>query len=225
MAIGYITIQEFTTSGTRTDDTLSFVSGGSSRGMLLLSIHASTATDRIPDGNVTYAGTNMPRFDRAVDSSGEPGAVYGFFLGSGVTQGDQDCVVTYNASNATTIVHYLIQLSGAADLEVITSSKVEGDAENPSATPAKGGVSAFAFGILFSGHDAVTSHAPVTGLTEPQTCDFGSQTGSVVYETSGPSTSDQAVGWTATSEDVALLAVVIREAAAALSRLALLGAG
>lgn len=223
MAVGYIKIQQFTTTGTRTGDTLAFVSGGASRGVLLLSGHASTATDRIPDGNVSYGGVNMPRFNRAADSSGEAMSSYGFFLGANVPQGDQNCVVTYNASNSTAIVHFIIELSGAADLAVLDSDIQEGDAADPSVTPDKGGVSAYAFGILMSGQNDITGSAPVSGLAEIEDNDFTNQTLLIGRETSGPSTSNQAVGWTATIEDVALIGVVIRELPA--SRLPLLGAG
>lgn len=211
MAVGFIKVQKFTTTGTRSSDTLAFVSGGSSRGMLLLSGHASTSIDRIPDGNVSYGGTNIPRFRIAQDTTGESMNSYGFFLGANVPQGDQNCVVTYNASNSTAIIHYLIQLSGSADLEIADSLIQQGDAANPSQTPSKGGISAYTFGILTSGQDDVSGTTEVSGLTETNTNDFGSQTQSVVRETSGPSTTDQAIGWTATIEDVALVAVAIRE--------------
>ena len=163
---------------------------------------------------VTYGGTAMTQvsLSPALNATGELGACHTFFLGSSIPTGTQS--VSVDATLGTEVsVAGCTTLTAAQDTSVVTTGKVESNSDdNPSVTLSLGGVSSFCMIGAWSGLGNL-SMAPFTGWTDRFEHDFGNQNGLIyTYDTVG--TTDVAAGYTAGSDDVAMIAVAIRENAA-----------
>lgn len=201
------TVQDFTTS-------VSFAHApvGTPRGVVVAIAQNASAADRI--SAVTYGGVPLARVPAdgfAADSAGEVGAVYMYFLGTGVPTGAQTVQVTVGAgAEAKRAVVFTI--TAATDIELAASGSVEGDAANPSVTLATdASFAGFLANAIFSGHD---SPASLTGAYTdnggPNGRDFGTQCAAFQWS-SAQTGANVPLGWTAAVEDVAMISAAFQE--------------
>lgn len=164
---------------------------------------------------VTYGGVAMTEVTGSpnLKATGEPGAVYGYFLGSSIPTGAQTVTVTVDATG-TNKAAVAITITAAANTTVQdTDVSINSDAAtNPSATLALGGNTCFCAEGFFSGINAVGNVTPFADWTSRYEFDFTSQIGGVyTYDTIAAV--DVTMGWTQTSEDAIAIGVAVTESA------------
>lgn len=177
------------------------------QGVIVLIIQNTASTDVI--SAVTYGGVAMTRVSTnglAQDSAGEAGAVYAYTLHTGIPSGPQTVAVTVS-SGTTAKRGHCFTVTAPDRTRVAASGRVQGDTADPSVTLGTGsGFAGFVVNALYSGQNALSSLTVGAGY-DPIGIDFGNQTGAVEYgHKTGASV---ASGWTATSDDVAMVAVAI----------------
>lgn len=178
------------------------------RSAVVFVIQNASATDSI--SGVTYGGvamTRVPTNGLAVDTAGEPGAVYVYFLDSDTIPQDTQTVAVTVSTGTTAKQGRCFTLQSDGPTRIVASGKQEGDAANPSvtlATPAS--FSGVILNALFSGQNSPGSATPgITPILSGR--DFGTTIG--VFEGGFGSGANIASGWTATTEDVAMSTLAI----------------
>jgi hypothetical protein len=188
---------------------------GTPRGVLGFFVKNASATDVVT--GMTYGGSAMTRVPTngfAVDTNTELGSVYAYFLGSSVPTGTQDLVVGGTTTGSLRVV-VCITLTAAADLEIVASGMVQENAANPQIALDSGAVSALRYCCVFSGNtNAGTNFTLLSDQSTVQDSDFGAQSMRTDRQTN-PSTGSFTVGYTASSDDVAMIGVAIAEVAGA----------
>lgn len=214
MAVAFDKITDLGSFGSTPDPfTGSVTPVGTPRGVSVF-IHHGGVTDFI-DGVVSYGGVTLNRIDRTVDTGGEQGVAYHYFIGAGLPTGTQTVSIAHTGAGATkyaTVITY----TGASDLEI----KAHGTAENNQANPAivldSSTDTALRVGAITSGINDVADIAPISGYTEAFELgiNLGAGAGviSAIYETT-PSSGSSSLGWTSAIDDVAAVAAAIGEVA------------
>lgn len=174
-----------------------------------------TATTNVISA-VTYGGVTVPIDPNngfVADATGELGGVYSFFLGSGIPTGAQTVAVT--TANGDAKRAWCVSLTAGADTQIAASNKTSGDAANPSVViPTLASFVGFAGAVLFSGQNApasVTAGSGYTLLTATE--DFGITSG-LAERSDTRAGANIAAGFTATTEDVALIGIAVNEVVA-----------
>lgn len=188
--------------------TFNHTPAGTPSGAVVL-IGGSNSGDLIT--SVTYGGVSMTRTTngRAFDSVGEALSVYTYFLGSGVPTGTQAVSIDHTASGHAKIA-FCITVTAGGDTEVVTDNLLQGDQANPQITLDSGSVTALRCFIVGSGHNSPSSLTLISGMSSVGSGTDGTKSIVCARETT-PSSGSTTVGWTATSEDVAMIAVAIAE--------------
>lgn len=183
---------------------------GLPRGILVLVSQNVTAADQVT--KVTYGGVEMEEIVLSPElhtEGSEDGALYGYFLGKGIPGGKQEVVITVSGAASKRAVCFSMVAPGDTRIEDTTILDSSGTA-NPSVSLTTGtGVECAIYGMLHSGHDAVTSIAAGAGFTEVLEHDFGSQTASWIRRTANGTGGAVTVDWTATSEEAGVLGVAV----------------
>jgi hypothetical protein len=191
------------------------VLGTQREGVALFLVQTGTSADQV--SSVTLGGVAMTRVATngfAQDTAGEAGAVYAYFLGSGVPVGNPVTLsVSQSATSGTKWIGFSA-LDAAADTEVVASGKLEGDRANPQIALDSGATEALRLCGVFSGLANVSDLTVVAGMTQFGNVDFGQQVGRVDHQTTA-STGSFTIGYTSSSDDVAMGAVAVAEVAAA----------
>lgn len=206
-----------TSSGTNisTPITLAHSPGGSPQGVLITVEERPTAADNI--SGVTYGGVSIPEVTGFADDSpvlgttAEGHAIHVFFLGSGVPSGDQDAVITPSAQGGRLCT--VTTFSAAEDLEVEELELlVDTITASPSATLGLNGEECIVLAAWGSGRSAVGNISPLTDWSQEAEFDLGSSVaGLYSYDIVG--TTDATVGYSASSDDVTLVGIAIKESA------------
>ena len=212
MAVAHSAASESHTGTTGSTNQTSFswthVQSGTPQGVLVF-VHTISASNFIT--SVTYGGIALTRIDGAVaiDAVTEPGRTDLFFLGSGLGTGNQTITVT-RTNNATIMYASAATVTAAADVNV-TGIQIE---ENNQAlapvavddgTP---GANSVRYAAAYYGG---ASPAPAgTGSTLLTSIDLGAFGNSMVRETTAGQGARN-VGFTAASDDVAVVYVAVRE--------------
>lgn len=181
------------------------------KGVIVFLTAAGASTDQIT--SVSYGGVSMSRIATngfSVDSAGEPGTSYCYFLGASVPQGTQTVSVDHTA---TTNEKYgcSITVTGAYDTFVAASNKRDGDIANPQWALDSGARTAIRYAHIYSGLGVVGNVAPLANMSALVSEDMGAFLARTDRETT-PSSGSTTVGWTSTSDDVAAIGVAIAEA-------------
>lgn len=167
---------------------------------------------------VTYGGVSMTRVPTnglAQDSAGEVGAIFCYFLGSSIPTGAQTVSITHTGS-ADVKFPVCITLTAAADTEIGASGKLEGDQADPQIALDTGATESLRFAAVHSGQNTLGNLSPVTDVSATLSSarfDYGSQVALIGRQTSAASSGSFTIGWTALSEDVAMVAVAVQETA------------
>lgn len=211
MAIGVdATRTESVRTATTDPYTFSYTPTSTPRGICVCAIHSDSSTDHI--SSITYGGVAMARAVTAADTTTEPGRADIWWLGRGVPTGTQTVSVDLTSATTDDIQFVVFGFTGAKNIDLVDTDKVEENVNGPSVTMQTGGrhcvtISAFYFG----GSAAPTPNANMTNL---HTNDFTAQFGSVDMQTT-PGTSDFVCSYTA-NDDTALAVATFSEVLEAL---------
>ncbi len=177
---------------------------------IVVSIVHPTSTDRVTA--VTYGGVAMSRIEFAQDTADEAGAAYAYFLGSGIPEGDQTVSVTHDGNSAVKkAASYSIV--GGNDTEVAASGVVEENAANPAVAIDSGADDAVRYAGVFSGKGNPANVTAFATFTEFAANDFGANVTKQEY-TATPASGSVSTGFTIATDDVALVALGVREVSA-----------
>lgn len=210
-AYGAIAFDAVTTNAQTTGDlSFSHTPVGTPRGVLVYVVTNAVGSDEVV--GITYGGTAMTETASSpvVNSTGELGASHCFFLGSSVPAGAQTVAVDVGAG--TVSIAACVTVTAANDTSVVTTGSVlSNNTATTTTTLLLGGVSSFCMTGFWTGLNAVTNFAPLTGWTERIENDFTSQcAGIYTYDTVG--TTDVSAGYTNSGgDDAALHNIAIRE--------------
>lgn len=191
--------------------TFSHTQAANVKGALLLCAHNTISTDII-DGPVTYDGVAMSRVLSHLDSAGEPGRAYAYFVGAGLPSTSGAKTVSIGRTQATQVMAaYMVTLTGSGDMEVIDSDGISGgDPANPQVTLSFGGRDALSFGIIHSGINLPANLTELGDQTRMGDHDYGNQI-VVASRLTTSQTADDTFGWTGAAEDAAMVALAIAE--------------
>jgi hypothetical protein len=184
---------------------------GTPRGVWVGITQADTTTDNIT--GVTYGGvamTRIPTNGYAVDNAIEVGAAYQYFLGTGIPTGAQTVSVSYS-NDASVKRAVCFTVAGSADMEVVASGMVQGDAANPSVALNSGTRVALKVFALYSGRDIanLTNPAGITRYIGEQVAS-SARSRAYGYRTT-PASGSETVSQTGSSDDAAMVAAAIAE--------------
>lgn len=182
---------------------------GTPRAILVWIGQRDTEVDHI--NTVTYGGVAMTRVVRAIDNSGEFGALDLWRLGAAIPTGPQ--TVSVDLLTATTDDMYFVSESftAAGDCEVVAFDHIDQDAANPQKLLAYGGRTCLGLCGTFSGHAQETSLVDLAGQVRVDNQWSTTARGWVLSRRSVAESSDQTLGYTAANEDIAFIAVAISE--------------
>lgn len=181
---------------------------GIPRGVIVFIAQAGASNDQMV--RVTYGGVPLNRIWSASDTAGEPGRVYGFFLGNAVPPGTQTVSVLHSGGSATKIAT-AITLTGSRDIEMAQlPDRLEQDRANPQLELDSGTRYALRYCVIYSGQNSVGNLTALSGMTALSDNDLGSSVTRIDRETS-TSTGSTVIGYVATSDDVAMMAVAFTE--------------
>lgn len=190
--------------------TFSHAGGAFPRGVLV-GIGATGDTDVIGAGGVTYGGVAMARRSLGIaqDSAGETCSAYWYWLGKGVPGGTQTVSIDHTATGVTKVA-YCITINADGDIEVVTDGRLQGDQADPQIALDAGTKSAMRFFLISSGLNSPSSLTLISGMTALGDATTELESIVVARETS-PSTGNTTVGWTAASDDVAMVAIALAD--------------
>lgn len=189
---------------------------GTPRGILVLIVQNAGVTDEVT--GVTYGGVAMaeltPDSPLLHTLGAEDGALYGYFLGSGVPTGAQTVSVSVNGT-ASSKRAVAVSVTAARDTEIedaVTSEDSTGTSHSATLATAAGRET-FVMGAIHCGALS-TSIAPGADYTQILESTFtGAQTASWERRTSNATGGNVTVDWpTTVNEESGILAVAIREA-------------
>lgn len=220
MAVGYVASA---TSGSQVSvgsfDISASLGAGARAGLVFVVTYANSGA--AIESGVTWNGAAMSLLYSGADTNTEPGIVRAYFLDNIGT----GAVTVTRTNNTVVCVGYAISISAAQKTEVAQTKTVGGDGTvntnantSTAGTATSGlyalddgspGTSSMRFAAAFTGN--ATPLAAGTGSTQIQTNDQTAFGSSLVYETSAGQGSRN-VGFEAISDDLAVVAVAVREA-------------
>lgn len=183
----------------------------SPNGILLFVTNVVTQNNRV--ATVRYGGVSMTFVTASADTSGETLNTQAWFLGSGIPTGSQSVQLTYSGAGTDDQLVSVASFTNPSNknTQVVSVGAIPNDASNPQLTLATTGRNCMSFGQIGSGFDATSSLAPLAGMTNLGSYDAGAKVVSFDRQTNS-STSNFTIGYTATSDDVAYVAVNIATA-------------
>lgn len=172
-----------------------------------LDVHMRQATDPGPMSAEIVGGEAFTLIETGIDTTDEVCFVYGFFLGHDIPTGAFDIRITWTDSQNTIHRAMARRLTGVSDLSVIASGQLSGNQADPQIALDSGTSPAYRIGSIFTGTISGLSH-----LGPPTTIhDYGSNR-SVFFERGGENQRGNiTVGFTGSSDDVAMVAAAIVE--------------
>jgi len=215
ITIAFDAVVESERIGTTDPHTWTHTPVGTPRAVAVLTSHGVTATAHVL--SCTYGGVSMNSAATAADTATEPGRVQIWFLGAAIPTGAQTVSCDLD-SGTTDDIHFVsMSFTAAGDTEAfVTATDAENQA-NPTATLAYGGSNGIAVMVFYSGAanpPATTACSGSSACTLGPTMDQGAFGDSSAYQTTA-GTTNQVMGWTQASDDVAVAYAGIRVVAAA----------
>lgn len=180
---------------------------GTPAGVLVYVMQATSAV--MATTGVTYGGVAMTLIQEAVDGAGELGMCHLYFLGSGIPTGAQ--TITVSRLNNTAVLYAVAAtVTAATDTQTHGTFFENGDGAlaERSVDDGSPGTNSLRFAGCYYGGAA----PPGTGAnsTAMHSIDFGAYVAATVRETVAGQGS-RLVGFSAASDDVAAIAIAIRE--------------
>jgi hypothetical protein len=182
---------------------------GTPKGVLLFCINYDSSTKRVTAAS--YGGQAMTEVGDASDTAGEATNVAVWFLGSGIPTGQQQVSIDVGTAGDD---HYFVCVTvtaSTASTAIQNTQEINGDTANPQVTLQYGGISCLGYVGLAGGASTVASYSLLSGMSTGLSNDSGQEIQRVDRQTSA-GTSNFTIGYSyATSDDVALFAVAVRE--------------
>ncbi len=202
-------------TGTTDPHTWTHTPVGTPRAIVVMTSHGVTATHHVL--SCTYGGVSMTLVTSATDTANEPGAVRLFFLGASIPTAAQTVSCDLDSATADDIHFVSMSFTATSDTEVVTSDVDQENQANPSTTLAFGGRRSISTMIFYSGAispPGTTACSGSSACTLSHTMDQGAFGDSTAYQTTA-GTTDEVMGWTQASDDVAVAYAAISEIATA----------
>jgi hypothetical protein len=194
--------------------TFSHTPSGTPMGVVIALGADLSDTDHI-NGTVSYGGVATSRITFAADTAGSTGGAWLYHVGASIPTGIQTVSISHDAS-AVTKVAACITFTAARDTYVSASSRTFENQADPNVLIDSGSTEGMGIVALFSGRNTVSGGTVLANMTSGNSHDFGSEVWRWDYETT-PTTSSRSLGYTMTSDGVALVAGIISEIAASAS--------
>lgn len=190
---------------------------GTPRAVIVTVAHGIESTDCIV--SVSYGSASMTRVTTAADTATEPGRAYAYFVGASIPTGAQTIsadIAATGACSTTDMEFTSVTYTATVNTEVLASATDAENQANPTATLAYSGRVGLAVMVFYSG--LASSGLPLTSACS------GSSACSLVFNealavgylatvnrqtTAG--TTNQVMGYTTGTDDVALVYVAITE--------------
>lgn len=178
---------------------------GTPKGVLVFIDHGAVSTDLIT--SVTYGGVAMTRVRTAADTATEAGRVYVYFLGANVPTGAQTVSIVHTGS--ADVKHAVsVTLTADADTYVTNVGVLQEDQANPTITQDPDARKAIHYSVIYSGLPNVSDLTMAAGMTAVHNHDYGAFVSRVDRQTTAATTSFP-IGYTAASDDVAMIAIEV----------------
>lgn len=213
MAIAFDSISNVTPA---TTDPLSWThttAGGTIKGVLVFIIENNTTTSTVV--GATYGGVTMSHVTSSPlnKGTGESNSISCFFLGSGITSGNQTVSVDMSNTSYTRIGVSIALTSGGGNTAVQDTTTITNDSLlDPTGTLSLGGKTCFCAQGWHSGLATVGNVAPWTGWNSRYEFDFGQQVGGVyTYDTIGSADVTNMGFDSSAADDVNVLGVAVYE--------------
>ena len=155
----------------------------------------------------------MTRVNTASDTVTEPGRSYAYFLGASIPTGIQTISMSYNTGTVESGHAVCCTQTAGADTAVAVSGVAQENQANPQIVLDSGADSALRYCHIYSGLVGPASLTILSGMTAIHNHDFGPACDLTDRQTS-PSTGSFTIGYTAASDDVAMVAFAIKEVTA-----------
>lgn len=211
MTVAHDSDEVFADFTTTTPATVNLTPVGTPRAIAIWVAHGTGSTDLIT-GTVSYGGvglTRVPTNGIAQDTAGEPGCSYLYFLGAGIPTGVQSVSIGHSGS-ATVKTAVVVAFTAAADCEIGASGRLQADQADPQIALDTGANSSLRIAGIYHGNTSPTNLVELAGQTAMRTKDFGAFCAKISRRNAAVSGSET-IGWTVTSDDVAMVAVAIQE--------------
>ena len=181
---------------------------GTPKGVIVFVVNLGS-TDFVT--GVTYGGVAMSQVAGSplAKATGETFIVYCFFLGAGITAGNQTVAVSWSGNQTRECL--CISLVAAGNTEVVDTTTISSDSViDPSATLSLGGFSCFCVEMFGSRQTGVEFITPFANWTARVEVDEGVKThGCYTYDVID--TADVTMGWTQTADDAVCIGVAVKE--------------
>jgi hypothetical protein len=198
----------FTTIGSGTGNISgTHTTAASPKGASVIIHQFANGTDQVTA--VTYGGVAMSRVGAALHTTGETGAAYLYFLGSGIPSGNQTVSVT--VGGAAIKAAHCLTWTASGNTEIVDSDvSVADTSDGPAISLTFGGRTCSVLLAGLSGEDAVADVSPTAGWTFDYEGDAGSIVAVVTtYDTIAAT--DVSATWVQTANDHIAVAAAIAE--------------
>ena len=186
---------------------VNLVPAGTLRGVVAFLSQTGHATDIVT--SVSAGGVGMTRVRSDADTTGVPGRVYAYQLGTGIPTDTLSLSVA--RTEATTVLHLVvIGLTAAADTEVVDSDGLSVNQADPQVTLQYATRTCLSLCGLYSSANDVTEPVDLATMTRIRSHDFGTEVSVVSRQTTAGS-ADFTIGYVAPSVNLALTALAISE--------------
>lgn len=167
----------------------------------------TTDVDRI--AGVTYGGVAMTRILSMAHSAGEAVRGYIYFLGSSIPTGAQ--TVSVDSDGSAGLKHAsCATVTASADTVVNVSGSLNADQADPQIAVDTGSTSSLRYFGIGTGLNAPSGLTLISGMTAIHDADLGAVSSVFARQTTAAAGS-VTVGWTAASDDVAMIAIGVEE--------------
>lgn len=193
--------------------TVSYAPGTTIAGIFVIVLTPTHSDDRI--SGVTFGGDALTRVVSGIDTADEPGGAYLYFVGTSIPAGTQDVVISVAGAVNTQLRGVIGSVTAAADTEIADSDSLSANQTNPQLTLDTGANNAAVVAGVYSGLSDVTSLTALSSQTQIQSDDFGAHV-TVSTRRTNIESGTITIGWTAATDDVAMVAAAIKESGLAL---------
>lgn len=189
--------------------TWSFTTYGTPKAVIVFVVVAvASTTNQI--ASVSYGEVALTKLQDAVDTAGEPGNVSLWWSNSGSLPADSQTISIDHSGNSNPKWSCAISVFGSRAVQVAASGKQEEDTANPSVAIDSDTHTAFRAWCIYSGVSNPVSLTEVSGAEQVANRDFGSYVAKCSRQTT-PGTGSFGCGYSASSDDVALVAIGVEE--------------
>jgi hypothetical protein len=211
MTVAHDAFSERSAFTTLTTAEFQHVPVGTPRGVAVYIVQSGSSADQI--SGITYGGVAMTRVADAQDTVTENAFTYAYFLGASIPTGAQTVSISADGTSSPK-KPWCVSVTAAADTEIAAFNIAEENQADPQVALDSGADTAQRYVALFSGLPNTTDLADFAVQTRLDDNDFGAGVAVISRETT-PASGSVTLGYTAATDDVALVGIAIDEGGAA----------